>query len=142
MIDLDRFKELNDLHGHEFGDRALALVASALRDSLRDEQDLVARYGGEEFVALLPKRTLAGALPIAERIRAAVHEVVLPRPSDGSPVRITTSVGVAAAVPSPSNSALGLLRAADAALYEAKANGRDCVYPLPDHQPGPLSAAR
>jgi diguanylate cyclase len=127
MLDLDHFKDLNDRHGHAYGDEVLRLVAKTLRQTLRDKQDIVARYGGEEFAVILPHRPLTNAIVIAQRLCAAVRAVKPPPDNDGTPVRVTISIGAASARPS---SPARLLRAADAALYKAKAHGRDCVWPV------------
>jgi len=129
MIDLDYFKKLNDHHGHAYGDEVLILVAKTLRQTLRDKQDVVARYGGEEFVAILPNRLLPSAIVIAQRLCDAVRAAELPPDSSGLPVHITISIGAASARPSFGSGSTRLLRAADTALYKAKANGRDRVWP-------------
>ena len=129
MIDLDHFKKLNDHHGHAYGDEVLILVAKALRQALRDQQDILARYGGEEFVVILPSRLLLSAISIAHRLCDAVRAAELPPDSSGLPVHITISIGAASARPSFGSGSTRLLRAADTALYKAKANGRDRVWP-------------
>jgi diguanylate cyclase (GGDEF)-like protein len=129
MIDLDHFKNLNDQHGHAYGDNVLSLVAKALGQALRDKQDIVARYGGEEFVVILPNRLLASAIVIAQRLCDAVRAAELPPDSSGLPVHITISIGVASARPSSGSGSTRMLRAADTALYKAKAKGRDRVWP-------------
>jgi len=133
MIDLDHFKILNDRHGHAYGDEVLRLVAKTLCQTLRDQQDILARYGGEEFVAILPNRPLTRTLAIAQRLCAAVRAIELPPGSDGSPVRATISIGAASALPSSSGGSTRLLRAADSALYKAKAHGRDCIWPVAEN---------
>jgi diguanylate cyclase (GGDEF)-like protein len=130
MIDLDYFKNLNDQYGHAYGDNVLSLVAKALRQALRDKQDIVARYGGEEFVVILPNRLLSSAISIAQRLCDAVRATALPPDSNGLPAHITISVGVAFARPSFGSGSTRLLRAADTALYKAKANGRDRIWPV------------
>jgi diguanylate cyclase (GGDEF)-like protein len=130
MIDLDHFKNLNDRHGHAYGDEVLSLVAKALRQTLRDQQDILARYGGEEFVVILPNRTLTSALAIAQRLCDAVRAIALPPGTGGTQARITISIGAASALPSSGSGSTRMLRAADAALYQAKAHGRDCIWPM------------
>jgi diguanylate cyclase (GGDEF)-like protein len=125
MIDVDRFKSVNDTHGHPFGDEVLRAVAEVLRATLRDV-DLVARYGGEEFVALLPETGLEQAVIAGERVRAAVAARELVDPA-GRPLRVTVSVGVAAHPGRGVESRDDLVRAADEALYRAKTSGRDRV---------------
>jgi diguanylate cyclase (GGDEF)-like protein len=129
MIDLDHFKKINDSYGHEYGDTVLCLVARALRDTLRGEQDVVARYGGEEFVAILPNRWLESARSIAERLRIAVRKLTLPPVDAELHPRITISIGVASLTPAADSNQTNLLRAADEALYEAKDHGRNRVWP-------------
>jgi diguanylate cyclase (GGDEF)-like protein len=118
MIDLDHFKRLNDAHGHRTGDRALQNVAALLSDVARDS-DLVARYGGEEFGLIAPATDSASAAVMAERLRAAIESLSVEP-------RVTVSVGVAT-YPHDADDAEALVRVADAALYEAKARGRNRV---------------
>lgn len=122
-VDLDHFKKLNDTHGHAAGDAALRHIGSVFRRTVR-EGDLPARIGGEEFAVWLPETTLGKALEVGERIRSAVRESLLQW--GGSEVRLTCSVGVAA-VPETVGSVDDLLAVADAAMYRAKAAGRDRV---------------
>lgn len=122
MLDLDHFKAFNDAYGHMAGDAALRAFAVQLRSEIRAE-DIACRYGGEEFAVILPDTTLAQALMRAEQIREGMRKVVVDfhgRTLAG----VTISVGVAA-LPQHGASADALLRAADAALYAAKADGRD-----------------
>jgi len=127
MMDLDHFKMLNDQHGHAYGDVALKAVATTIRDTLRSDSDIAARYGGEEFVAMLHGRTVTEALPIAERLCAAIRHLHLPLADNGAQCRVTISVGVASLRPSAYMLATDLLRFADEALYAAKSGGRDRV---------------
>jgi diguanylate cyclase (GGDEF)-like protein len=121
FVDLDHFKDVNDLYGHLAGDEVLHAAAQAVRACLRDV-DIAARYGGEEFAVLLPRTDLDGAMTVAERIRRDIQKLRL----QGQPqLRVTASVGVAA-LPSPHvSSADQLVGAADAALYRAKRAGRN-----------------
>lgn len=127
LLDVDHFKQFNDTWGHEAGDRVLQQVAGLLRASVR-EVDLAARIGGEEFVIVLPETSLAQALTVAERVRAAI--AAHPVPWNGRLLGVTASLGVAAC-PESSAVASEALAAADAALYLAKAAGRDRVLPAP-----------
>jgi diguanylate cyclase (GGDEF)-like protein len=120
MLDLDRFKQLNDQHGHEFGDRALAMVGQVLTSTIR-ASDFAARYGGEEFLLLLPETDRTGAIEVAEKIRRAIERIELPRVG-----ALTASFGVAA-LPEDAVEPGQLLRRADRALYAAKARGRNRV---------------
>jgi diguanylate cyclase (GGDEF)-like protein/PAS domain S-box-containing protein len=124
-MDIDHFKQINDRHGHEAGDRVLVAVAARIRDAIRGS-DVFARVGGEEFVLILPGTSLATATQIAEKMRAMVRE--LPVTTIPEPLRITASFGVATDQGGTLDS---LLRTADAAMYEAKQGGRDrvCVRP-------------
>jgi diguanylate cyclase (GGDEF)-like protein len=122
MIDADEFKSINDRFGHAAGDRVLQLMAQACQASLRP-YDLLARFGGEEFVVLLPETTLAQACEVAERVIAAVAALGPATPT-GEPLRVTVSVGVAV-LASTDSGGTSLLHRADAALYQAKRNGRN-----------------
>lgn len=126
LVDADYFKALNDRYGHPEGDRCLKALASALRDHLKRPSDIVARYGGEEFAVLLPGTDAAGAQVIAEKLRAAVAGLGIPH--EGHPLgHITVSLGVATLIPVPSLQTIDLIARADAALYRAKAGGRNRV---------------
>jgi two-component system cell cycle response regulator len=121
MLDLDHFKAVNDTHGHQVGDAVLIGVADRVRAEVR-EVDLVARYGGEEFVVVLPETDRQGAEHIADRICERVRS--RPLHAAGVEVRLTVSVGVAV-LPDDGTTPSALIRAADDALYAAKAAGRD-----------------
>lgn len=118
LLDLDHFKQLNDTKGHREGDRCLQIVARFLSGSLARHSDLVARYGGEEFAILLPETDLDGAILVAEQLRQGIEEL---------PIRVTTSVGVAAMIPASGQRLEDLVEAADLALYRAKTEGRNRV---------------
>ena len=123
LIDLDHFKKVNDTHGHHVGDKALKHLCKVLGKSLRDV-DRMGRMGGEEFAALLPETDLARAAQVAERMRAALENA--PVPAGSGLVWLTLSAGVAAYAPdAPTIDAM--LQKADAAMYEAKAQGRNRV---------------
>jgi diguanylate cyclase (GGDEF)-like protein len=117
--DLDRFKQLNDTHGHEAGDRALRLFADVARRSIRD-LDTIARWGGEEFVVILPDLDRFGATDVLERLRAS-----LGRAHPGETPRFTVSFGVSDT--QQAQAASLLFRIADEGLYAAKVAGRDRV---------------
>ncbi|MEP7098498.1 MAG: GGDEF domain-containing protein [Dokdonella sp.] len=118
MIDVDRFKQYNDQHGHVAGDAVLKQVAERLKVGLEPQRELLARYGGEEFCLLLPGVALDAAHRRAEQLRQSFNA------SDSS---VTVSIGVAARVPNVDDSPEALLRAADQMLYEAKRRGRNRV---------------
>lgn len=120
LFDIDHFKQFNDDHGHEQGDRILQAVAKTFAKSLRNH-DTACRYGGEEFVAILPDTTLEGAKNVAERVRHDIEQLVV----DG--LTVTISAGVAAYPDIPVASTDRLLQAADRALYASKENGRNRV---------------
>ncbi len=127
LADADFFKALNDSAGHLRGDECLRLLARICERFAVNENDLVARYGGEEFVMLLPGRTLEAAIAQGEALRLAVVEEALAHPASPLASHVTISVGVAALVPSTEASAEQLVAAADRAMYEAKAGGRNRV---------------
>jgi diguanylate cyclase (GGDEF)-like protein len=123
-IDLDHFKKLNDQHGHAAGDAVLRDVAAAILSCLRSV-DVACRYGGEELAVLLSDCSLANATGKAEQIRTRIAEF-----TSGRGVAVTASLGVAS-IPETSNEIRELLPAADAALYQAKQQGRDRVAVAP-----------
>jgi len=128
MLDIDRFKGINDAFGHPAGDEVLRRVARACEDLSRGS-DVVARLGGEEFAVLLPESDLPGALAFAERLREDVERLEIQVP--GRPgIRCTVSVGVAD-FQGEDPGEEDLLRRADDALYRAKAEGRNRVSPSP-----------
>jgi diguanylate cyclase (GGDEF)-like protein len=122
MIDADHFKTYNDAFGHQAGDEVLVGIAICISDSVRRAGDCAARYGGEEFAVLLPGLSPAEALEMAETIRHKVEQWC------GESAITTVSIGVAGLAPSGATDWNRLVRAADQALYEAKASGRNrCV---------------
>ncbi len=123
MIDIDNFKNLNDTFGHDAGDDAIRRISRVLREGTRGI-DLAARIGGEEFAVLLVETSQAAGMEVAERLRVAIRDLLTP-----SEARITASFGVAEC-PTDAQTASGILKAADVALYEAKRNGRDRVVPM------------
>jgi diguanylate cyclase (GGDEF)-like protein len=125
MLDIDKFKSVNDTYGHQQGDRVLVEVARVLRRLSRDV-DLPARYGGEEMAVVLPQTDLAGAELSAERMRAALEGMQIQRLDGGGLLPITASFGVAS-FPSQAADKTALIAAADAALYRAKRGGRNRV---------------
>ncbi len=128
MLDIDHFKKINDCHGHLAGDDVLREVAAVIRESTRAE-DLVARYGGEEFVIALPISLVTLAVQRAERIRLAIARRRIPAAS--LEVCLTASVGLAFSPPGWSRNERALILAADQALYQAKAQGRNKVAVAP-----------
>jgi len=138
MLDIDNFKKVNDKHDHLFGSRVLHRLGRILRAQVRNTDTLV-RYGGDEFVIILPHTDMATASMVAERVRRAVEMTDVGDPADpqsteshgpelyGDSYFVTVSLGVATVADSPVDSPRSLLRAADKALYAAKAAGRNCV---------------
>jgi len=123
MFDLDHFKEVNDRYGHLCGDAVLAAIGSRMRDVLRGS-DLKCRYGGEEFLVLLPETPIEGAKRVADTLRREIAD--LPIHWKDETLQITASFGVTMALPSEIDSE-AIISRADAALYRAKEQGRNCV---------------
>jgi len=139
MVDVDRFKNFNDIYGHPAGDECLRAVAACLREAATRPSDLVARYGGEEFVALLANTGPNGAYRVAERCCETVRQLKLQH--EGSERKIVTaSIGVATmSLADPDATAAELVKKADEALYHAKGSGRDRVVQW--HRPVPMLPA-
>ena len=125
LCDLDYFKVFNDTYGHLAGDFCLQQVALTLRQALKRPADLVARYGGEEFAVILPNMDTKDALLVAEAIRANVRRLEIIHAKSPISQYVTLSLGVASTVPSLEATPAQLILAADEALYQAKAEGRD-----------------
>jgi diguanylate cyclase (GGDEF)-like protein len=124
LADVDHFKKYNDTYGHQRGDDCLKKVAKAMREAARRKVDLVARYGGEEFALLLPDTAPVSALLVAGRILEALRSLRLPH--EGAPAgHVTMSIGICGTVPQGGQSPAALIKAADKALYDAKAKGRN-----------------
>jgi len=128
VLDIDRFKVINDTHGHLVGDQVLKELARSLDSVLRD-YDRAGRFGGEEFSLLLPQTRAVDAFRIAERVRASIADlsIIVPGATGGERVHVTVSIGVAALDSGCKREYSELMAAADAALYRAKAGGRDQV---------------
>ena len=128
MADLDNFKDINDIYGHDAGDRALEAISHFLKKSIRDV-DAIARYGGEEFVMLIPDADKGAAFRLAERLRKKLAKVKL----ENMPP-ITVSIGIAT-FPSDGRDVEDLIKKADAAMYAAKQAGRNNSVKYADHIP-------
>lgn len=128
MIDIDFFKGFNDRFGHQAGDKALRIVAQTVSSALKRPEDFVARFGGEEFVVVLPSTNRAGAERVAQKIQDAIYKAEIPYP--GSPLsdRVTLSIGISTFSPQTDLHIDSGLFSADQALYQAKRNGRNCVF--------------
>jgi diguanylate cyclase (GGDEF)-like protein len=127
MLDVDYFKLYNDNYGHPAGDKVLISVVAALKSQLHRPTDVVVRYGGEEFAVILPDSEVEGGRAIAEKLRVAVSDLNIPHSQSKAANHVTVSVGVAAYQPGCVCDATSLLKTADAALYDAKHSGRNCV---------------
>jgi len=123
MLDIDYFKQVNDVHGHRVGDSVLADLAEFMRRSVR-QTDIVGRYGGEEFLILLPRTDAAGAATMARRVCRALRGAPL-RDATGGALQVTASLGAAEYCEGDDEDSL--ISRADAALYRAKEAGRDRV---------------
>ncbi|MEO7033386.1 MAG: GGDEF domain-containing protein [Polyangiaceae bacterium] len=123
MIDVDHFKRINDTYGHQAGDEVLRRVADALVRNFLRREDFVARYGGEEFVVVIPDSSQNNAEQRAERVRQSIQDLEIT--TDKGKVSVTVSVGLSSLA--SGDSGASWLARADAALYEAKGGGRNCV---------------
>jgi len=137
VLDLDRFKDINDRLGHLAGDRFLQRVGEVVRQTMR-AADIPCRWGGEEFCVLLPETDRDGARSIAERLRSRIGELAMS--SGGGLVRTTVSIGVACHPGDDAGEAGTLLERADRALYAAKQAGRDRVMMVSASEPGAMTA--
>ena len=126
ITDIDRFKDVNDTHGHDAGDDVLREFARRLRDNVRG-MDLACRYGGEEFVIVMPDTPPHIAAEVAERLRAQIESDDFSIENGARSIEVTVSVGVTSLIQSENETAKALLKRADEALYEAKQTGRNRV---------------
>ena len=127
MIDVDYFKLFNDQYGHQAGDNALLEVADVIRECLQRSSDLAARYGGEEFLIVLPNTNIAGANNVALKIAKTLGERKIPAADGATYPFLSVSCGVSVCRPTSQTGWEELIKAADAALYSAKSNGRNQV---------------
>ncbi|MFN3291689.1 MAG: GGDEF domain-containing protein, partial [Acinetobacter sp.] len=124
VFDVDHFKQINDRYGHDIGDQVLQTIALSTRSEMR-QHDILARYGGEEFIAFLPETSLDEALKVAERLRHKIENIVIDLDSQH---RFSFSISIGAAIlESCETDLMTLIKQADIALYQAKANGRNRV---------------
>ncbi len=128
LLDIDHFKAYNDALGHPAGDDALRQVANALHKGRRTSADRVFRYGGEEFLLFLPQTPLDEAVALAERLRRRIEALDIPHPKTTKRV-VSASFGVASTRISDQTGTVKLVASADKALYAAKRNGRNQVWP-------------
>lgn len=129
FMDLDHFKQVNDVHGHQAGDDVLRAVGEVLRTTVR-EADLAARYGGEEFAVVMPATALEEGAQAAERVRVALETAPVEL-ENGTSLVVTASIGVAQLLSTKLEAPEDLVARADAAVYEAKSNGRNRVVVAP-----------
>lgn len=127
LCDIDYFKLYNDKYGHPAGDVCLQKVATVLSQSAEKIQGLVARYGGEEFAVIMPYTPVTGAVRIAASMQAAIRELEISHTESGVSQYVTLSLGVGTTIPSFESSAYELIKTADKALYQAKAQGRNRI---------------
>lgn len=141
MADIDYFKPFNDRYGHGAGDACLKRIAGAIASELRNEGDLAVRLGGEEFLLLLQTTDMSEAVRVAERVRRQIESIAIPHEELGPRGVVTTSLGVASG-PVSAHSFTELLAGADAALYAAKRNGRNQVWPPFVSRDNPIARLR
>ncbi len=127
LFGIDAFKAYNDTYGHQGGDDALKKVAEVLAGTARRAADVVARYGGEEFVILFGSGCVDSGPDVAELVRARVEELAIPHSASPASDVVTISAGVATIAPKGNQNPSVMIDRADAALYEAKDSGRNCV---------------
>lgn len=125
MIDIDHFKSVNDNYGHLAGDHCLKIIAQTIQQANRSPTDIAARYGGEEFCFVLPETDNEGATTVAERVLQQIENTVIPL--DTGALRVTCSIGLYAGVPASIKDVNSFVDQADAALYQSKQNGRNCL---------------
>jgi diguanylate cyclase (GGDEF)-like protein/PAS domain S-box-containing protein len=131
FLDIDYFKQFNDLYGHLAGDDCLRRIATVLQTSARRSNDLAARYGGEEFACVLPGTGQKNAMLLAEKIMGKVADLNIPHESSSAARCVTVSIGVATEVPPRGRQYADLIDAADRSLYAAKQQGRNRVVAFP-----------
>jgi len=127
ILDIDYFKEYNDLYGHAAGDACIKNIAQALRRGLLRKTDLAARYGGDEFACILTETDTEGAENVARSLHEAVKNLEIRHNHESAHHTVSISMGVATAVPSAGSQMLSLIEAADSRLYEAKNEGRNQI---------------
>jgi diguanylate cyclase (GGDEF)-like protein len=130
FVDIDRFKAYNDTYGHQAGDDTLAAVARCIADNIRRPTDSAARYGGEEFIVVLPDTSALGASLIAEKIRSAISACQIEHAGSEFGC-VTASIGTVSREPQTDDNLTAVIKAADEALYNAKATGRNKVSTAP-----------
>lgn len=132
MMDIDFFKKYNDQYGHVAGDACLRRIAKAVEGVLKRASDFAARYGGEEFAMILPETDMDGAVQIAEEVRHAVAALYIQHTGSDVAAHVSLSLGVATVSADRNISPVELIEAADASLYQAKGNGRNRTFYVPE----------
>lgn len=127
IVDVDYFKNYNDIYGHLAGDSCLQKIAHTIRDSLRRAGNFVARYGGEEFTIILPDTNAEGAYLFAESLREKIENLNIEHKDSKVGKNVTVSLGVSTTVPKKDSTQDELISMADEALYKAKDGGRNRV---------------
>ncbi len=127
LLDIDHYKLFNDAYGHLAGDDCLKQVATALRATIHRPTDLLARFGGEEFALVLGGTDAAGAFKVAEMALWRVNALNIPHRASPTSTRVTISAGIATTIPTTAASEAEFIKAADQALYQAKASGRNRI---------------
>src|SRR5919202_3249447 len=127
LCDVDFFKAYNDTYGHPAGDKCLTAVAHVLSEAVKRPADLVARYGGEQFAVILPNTEAIGAAHVAQKIQSKVKALKIPHANSRVSEYVTVSIGIASLFPTSESSPETLIAAADRALYQSKAQGRNCL---------------
>ncbi|MCG7198818.1 sensor domain-containing diguanylate cyclase [Marinobacter pelagius] len=127
LLDIDNFKQYNDLHGHLRGDECLKRVGALLESAAKRPRDFVARFGGEEFVIILPETDSESAMKVAERCRSLLHQEQIPHGGSDTGPMVTVSVGVGTLTPTRDDNIHEFLSLVDERLYEAKNRGRNRV---------------
>ena len=127
LVDVDYFKNYNDVYGHLAGDSCLQKIAHTIRDSLRRAGNFAARYGGEEFAVILPDTDAEGAYLFAESLREKIENLNIEHTDSKTGKNVTVSLGVSTTVPKKDSTQDELISLADKALYKAKQAGRNRV---------------
>lgn len=127
LIDVDYFKRYNDSYGHQAGDDCLIQIAQTVQTAVAGSRDMVARYGGEEFAVILPEGSQERVYQVARQIQALVQDLAIPHRQSKVSSIVTLSLGIATLLPKSTFSVDELIAEADAAIYEAKARGRNRI---------------
>ena len=141
LLDVDSFKKFNDFYGHGEGDNCLHNIGQALKASVMRTSDVVARYGGEEFVILLPNTKVGGGIKVAERVSSFVDGLAIKHEYSDAAAHVTISIGITSMTADHEHSITDMLKQADIALYQAKANGRHRYVVYSDTTASPIASS-